>query len=897
PVPLPLTDLRHLPEPERMTRAMELAVAEARVPFDLRTGPLLRAQLLQLADDDHLLLMTFHHIAIDGWSRGVFLRELTALYPAFLAGKISPLPPLPIQYADFAVWQSQWMQDEVLLKHLSYWKQQLAGAPALLEWPADFTRPEVQSYRGARLPILLPKALADALAALSQREGCTMFMTLLAAFQALAARYTRSEDIVVGTPIANRNHAEIEGLIGGFVNTLAMRVNLSGDPSFRQVMARVRETALAAYAHQDLPFEKLVEELHPSRSQSYNPIFQVMFIFQNSPMPVLQTAGLHIQPFEIDTGASKFDLTVNLEETPAGLGGWVEFATDLFQPESITRLLGHYQTLLEAVAANPDQPIDMLPLVTGTERRQLLETWNTSQRTYPHAHCVHDLFELQAAATPDSTAVVCDESRLTYAELNERSNQLAHYLRRCGLQRGARVGISLGRSIDMAVGLYAILKAGGAYIPLDPTYPRERLASMLQDARASFLLTRTDFLERLPTDEALKTVCIDHEKEAIARESRENPVPVAQPSDLIYIIYTSGSTGRPKGAGVYHQGFNNLVHWFVEEFAFSETDRAFMISSPSFDLTQKIFFGPLIRGGELHLLPDGPYDPTLISDLIEKNRITLINGTPSAFYPVIEPATAEQCRKVASLRCVFLGGEPISLPRLRPWLENEHCHAEVDNTYGPTECTDISAFYRMNRANMDRYEFVPTGGPIYNAQLTVVNPQLVLCPINVPGELCIGGVGVGAGYVNDPALTAAKFVTNPFPEISSPRLYKTGDLARYLPDGNIQFLGRLDHQVKVRGFRIELREIEHALASHPAVSEAVVVLYHAPAGSGAATEGMLAAYYTCHGGDPADAGELRRFLLQKLPDYMVPSAFVCLKKFPLSTNGKVDRKALPTPEQ
>ena len=899
-VPLPVIDLSTLPELERMPAAMKLAVEEAQAPFNLQSGPLLRTKLLRLAELDYLLLLTVHHIAIDGWSRGVFLRELTTLYRAFAAGDLSPLAPLPIQYADFAVWQQQWMKDEVLIKQLSYWKQQLAGVPALLEWPADFPRPEKLSYLGARQLIRIPKALTEALAVLSQREGCTLFMTLLAAFQTLAARYTRQEDIVVGTPIANRNRAEIEGLIGGFVNTLVMRANLSGNPTFREVMARVRETALAAYAHQDLPFEKLVEELHPARNQSYHPIFQVMFIFQNAPMPVLKTANLSIQPFEIDAGAAKFDLTFNLEQTAEGLSGWIEYATDLFTADSITRFCGHYQMLLEGMVANVDQPIATLPITTADERRLLLETWNATNIDFPKTFCVHELFEQQAARTPDSVAVVCGEDRLTYAELNERANQLAHYLRRCGLGRGMLVGISMERSLEMLVGLFGILKAGGAYVPLDPAYPRERLDFMLQDAKASILLTQKCLVERsAATASGLQVICLDSGWKTIARESCENPAGVAQTDDLIYVIYTSGSTGRPKGVGVYHRGFTNLVHWLMEDFAINDHDRALMISSLSFDLTQKGLYAPLLRGGGLHLPPAGPYDPALLKELIERNRITLLNCTPSAFYPLIEPAQAAVFQKVASLRCAFLGGEPISIPRLRPWLESDSCRMEVNNTYGPTECTDIVAFYRMNRGNLDRFEFIPIGKPIHNVQLAIVNPEFALCPINVPGELCVGGTSVGAGYMNAPELTAARFVKNPFPEISGSRLYKTGDLTRYLPDGNIEFLGRLDHQVKIRGFRIELREIESALAGHPAIFETVVVVHHPVASNGDAqanSEPALVAYYLSHNGQPADAGELRRFLKEKLPDYMVPSAFVYLEKFPLSPNGKVDRKALPAPE-
>lgn len=895
PLPLRTTDLCNLPEAERMARTMGLAVSEARAPFDLQAGPVLRAKLLRLAEDDHVLLLTLHHIAVDGWSRGVFLRELSELYPAFVSGKNSPLEPLTIQYADFALWQQRQIQDEALMKQLAYWKEQLAGVPALLEWPADFRRPETQTFRGARLNISLPKGLTEQLKELSQREGCTLFMMLMAAFQTLAARYTRQEDFVVGTPIANRNRAEIEGLIGVFVNTLVMRANLSGNPTFREVMSRVRETALAAYANQDLPFEKLVEELHPARSQSYNPIFQTMFILQNAPMAVRQMRDVSIRSFEVDSGTSKFDLTFSLEETADGLAGWIEYSTELFRPESVARMLGHYQTLLEAVVKNPDQTIASLPLITTAERTQMLESWNATRTDYPKDRCVHELFEDQVARAPDNIAVVCGEHQLTYAELNERANQLAHYLRRCGVERGARVGISLDRSIEAIVGLYAILKAGGAYVPLDPVYPRERLNMMIEDAQVKIVLTQAQFAGNFEGDNDLRVICLDSEWKTIARESHSNPVAVTQPDDLIYVIFTSGSTGRPKGAGVRHHAFTNLVHWMTEEFGMNSADRVMFLTALSFDLTQKFIYSAGIRGAQLHIPAAGPYDPLRISNGIEKQKITIINTTPSAFYPLIEPASAELFAKLESLRCLFLGGEGSQLARLRTWLASEQCHAEAINTYGPTECTDNCSAYRLDRSNMDRYEFFPIGKPLYNAQLAIVNSEMQPCPINVPGELCIGGLCVGAGYVNDAAQTAAKFVKNPFSEISSERIYRTGDLARYLPDGNIEFLGRLDYQVKVRGFRVELREIENTLAAHPAISQAVVVLYRVNGDT--ASEPTLVAYYTSHDGKAADAGELRRFVLQKLPEYMAPSAYVHVEKFALSPNGKVDRKALPAPEQ
>jgi amino acid adenylation domain-containing protein len=544
-----------------------------------------------------------------------------------------------------------------------------------------------------------------------------------------------------------------------------------------------------------------------------------------------------------------------------------------------------------------------VPLLESV-RRQLLVEWNSTATPFPRDQCVHQLIELQATLTPNSAAVVFGNSSLTYRELNERANQLANCLGRFGIGPNVLVGISVERSLEMVIGILGVLKAGGAYVPLDPAYPQERLTFMLQDAKAPVLLTQKKLAEKLPGTNA-KILCLDADWELVAGESRENPVGKASPDNLIYVIYTSGSTGRPKGAGVYHRGFTNLLHWFTSEFAITSDDKVLLVSSLSFDLTQKNIYAPLMLGGQLHLLPTGPYDPGLISRLICEHHITLLNCTPSAFYPLIEPGGAVAFQKVSSLRAVFLGGEPISIPRCRPWLESATCHAEVANTYGPTECTDICAFYRMNRTNMNQFDFVPVGRPVYNAQLAIVNPDLTLCPVGVSGELCVAGAGLGAGYLTDTVLTAAKFIDNPFPEIPGKQIYKTGDLARYLPDGNIEFLGRMDHQVKIRGFRIELREIEGALASHAAVREAVVVVRNPtlPALNNGeshlstpAVDPTLAGYYTTNDGGVIDAGELRQFLKQKLPDYMVPAAFVHLNKFPLSPNGKVDRRALPETE-
>ncbi|MBI2924470.1 MAG: non-ribosomal peptide synthetase [Verrucomicrobia bacterium] len=527
--------------------------------------------------------------------------------------------------------------------------------------------------------------------------------------------------------------------------------------------------------------------------------------------------------------------------------------------------------------------------LSESSRRNALVEWNSTQHPFPHHRCVHELFEEQVARTPDAIAVRCDGQALTYGQLNDRANQLAHWLRRQGVRPGSLIGISLERSLELVIGVYGILKAGGAYVPMDPSYPEERLAFMLQSSKAQPVLTQRDLADRWRTA-GVRVLCLDDEWKEVSVESTQNPAPVAQPNDLIYVIFTSGSTGRPKGAGVFHRGFMNLVNWFMTEFSFDAADRVLVVSSPSFDLTQKNFYAPLLCGAELHLLAGNVFDPARIRQLIQTHGITRINCTPSAFYPVIEQGGPTALGSVGSLRTVCLGGEPISISRLRGWLEHASCRAEVANTYGPTECSDICAFYRLNRANLDAHDFVPTGRPIHNVQVLLVDEALQPCAPGVPGELCVAGEGVGAGYVNDPELTAAKFVPNPFPEIPSRLLYRTGDLARYLDDGLIEFLGRMDHQVKLRGFRIELPEIERALEQHPSVREAAVIVRGR---AGDAADQRLVAYVVPRQAQALPAPDLRDFLKARLPDYMMPAQFVAMDRLPLSPNGKVDRRALP----
>ena len=870
-------------------RAQRLIAEHMRRPFDLTRVPVLRAALFKVTQAESILLLTIHHIASDGWSFGILFRELALLYNASDDPCAAPLPALTIQYRHFAAWQREQVEREFSAVQLAYWKRQLGNLP-VLELPTDYPRAPVLSYRGALHPVRLSQSTTERLKTLSRREGVTLFMTLLAAFKVLLYRYTRQEDVVVASPVANRNRTEFEELIGCFFNTLVLRTDLSGNPSFRELLTRVREVCLTAYAHQDLPIEKLLEELRPARDLSRNPLFQVMLILHNTPVGNLDFSGLQAELFEIERESANFDLTLSLTESAEGLTGSLEYSADLFEHSTIARMVEHFTVLLEGIIADSDRPIATLPLLSASERRQQLLEWNDTKTEYPKDHCIHQLFEAQAERAPESTALVLGGRRLSYGELNRRANQLAHYLQELGVRRNSLVAISLERSIEMVVAIYAVLKAGCAYVPLDPNYPIDRLDYMLKNADAPVLLTQTRFFPRW-RQSSTKIVCVDSAWLELERYNDQNPGPPPAPDDLIYVIYTSGSTGRPKGAAVYHRGFMNLLHWFTNAFSIAATDRVLLMSSLSFDLTQKNIYAPLIRGGQLHLLPDSAYDPGKIASIIDEQRITLLNCTPSGFYPLFEHDPARSYEKLGSLRAVFLGGEPISVPRLEPWLQSGGRDSQIVNTYGPTECTDICTYYGLNLETVHKLSFVPIGRPIDNSQVLVLNKDLGLCPTGAAGELCVAGHGLGAGYVKDPDLTARKFVANPFPEISSEKIYRTNDLVRYSRDGNIEFLGRLDHQVKVRGFRVELGEVETVLNQHPGVREATVIVRE-----DTPDDRRLVAYVVPERQFASMKTELQSHLRNLLPEYMVPSAFVALERLPLTPNGKVDRLALPKPD-
>ncbi len=880
--PLPVVDLRDLPQDEREAVTGRLALSEFRHPFDLAHGPLIRARLLWRGADDHILLLAMHHIVADGWSLGVLLRDLAAFYQAHTTRESEPLSALlsalPIQYADFAHWQRRWLESTAnqagspMQIQLAYWKEHLADLPTL-KLPTDRARPTIQSFRGATTAFTLAPGLAAALAALSQREGVTLFMTLLAAFQVMLARYSSQTDIAVGSPIANRTRAEIEGLIGFFVNQLVLRCDLSGDPTFRELLRRVREVCLGAYGHQDLPFEKLVEELQPERSLSHQPLFQVGFALQNAPMPELTVADLTLRPLDIDTGTAKFDLSLYLTETPAGLAGSFEYSTDLFDATTIARMIRQLQTLLEGIALDPGRPLSALPLLPDEERRQVLHEWNATRVEYPQDRAVHQLFEAQAERTPNDVAVMFNSqfSYVTYRELNGRANQLAHHLRALGVGPEARVGICLDRSLELVVALLAVLKAGGAYVPLDPTAPAKRLAFMLHDAQVKVLLTteeqrtknkeqrsenqlrtteRKGVLHTPPADDvsAHSTTPLANPEQppvidliadwpTIARESEENPARLGTLDNLAYVVYTSGSMGVPKGALVSGRGLLNLCLWYRRHASISEQSRVLLTISFSSDAATKNIITTLIAGGQLLLANAGPYDPANALEIIERRQVTLINTTPSFMHLTIDLAAADQYRGLASLTYLSLGGEPLMLSKLRPWIASGQCRCVIHNFYGPTECSDISTTYQLDPAQPDQAETVPIGKPIDNMQVYILDRHANPQPIGVPGELCIGGDGLARGYLNRPELTAERFVPRPWSVVSGQlqrttdnrqqttdnRLYRTGDLCRYREDGAIEFLGRIDGQVKIRGYRVEPGEIEALLEQHGAVREAVVV--------------------------------------------------------------------------
>jgi len=872
-------DLRALPPDEMAAEVDSQTVAAVQTPFDLSTGPLIRGRLLQRADDDHILFLTMHHIVSDGWSMGVLVREVAALYRAYRQGQADPLPPLAIQYADYAQWQRQWLAGDTLQAQLDYWMRQLTGAPALLELPTDRPRPPVQSYVGASVNLTLDADLSSGLKALAKEHNATLYMLLYTGWAILLAKLSGQHDIVVGAPVANRQRTEVEGLIGFFVNTLALRADLSANPSVHALIEQVRGMTLAAYSHQDVPFEQVVEAVNPPRSMSHSPIFQTMLVLQNTPLGELRLPELTLTPQEIPHVTAQFDLMLSLAEAGDVMVGGLEYASDLFDRGTIERWIGYFKTILAGMVQDAGQSLGQLPWLSAKERRQVLVEFNATETAYPEGQLIHRLFEAQAAQQPDAVALVFEDRQLSYGELNGRANRLAHYLREQGVGPDTLVAICVERSLEMVVGLLGILKAGGAYVPLDPAYPSERLAYMLADAAAPVVLTQARLRDGLPATDA-SVIMLDRDWDRVAERPAANPVQLGLTAQhLAYVIYTSGSTGQPKGVMVEHRGLCNLAMAQIEAFAVQPHSRVLQFASFSFDACVSEIVMALCAGARLYLSSRERLMPGMpLLDTLSNQGITHVTLPPIALSALPSGRVVGD-----ALTTLIVAGDTCSASLARQWAPGRH----FINAYGPTEATVCVSLYRYDPQD----ERVPIGRPLANTQIYILDGQRQPVPIGVCGELYIGGRGVARGYLNRPELTAERFIADPFSSDPQARLYRTGDLGRWRPDGMVEFLGRNDHQVKIRGFRIELGEIEAQLAACAGVREAVVIAREDGPG-----DKRLVAYLTVSVDAELDSDTLRMQLKAILPDYMVPSAFVILDALPLTPNGKLDRKALPAPD-
>jgi len=885
---LPVDDLTALPGDERRAEAARRVGAEARAPFDLAAGPVLRATLIRTAADEHTLVLVFHHVVTDAWSGGIFFGELAALYTAYTSGDASPLAELPVQYADFAAWQRGWLRGEALERQLAYWRARLAGVPSVLELPADRPRPAVQDVAGALLPFHLPKETAAAARALARREGATLFMVLLAAFQAVLHRWSGEDDVVVGTPIANRPRPELERLIGFFDNTLALRTDLSGDPSFGALLRRVRETTLEAYAHQDVPFEKLVDELKVERSLSHTPVFQVMLTLANTPTGGGVALGeVEIRGRAAETGTSRFDLTLILNETPDGaLAGWAEYATVLWDAATIERMTAHLDALLRQAAARPEAPLSALSVLSHEEEETVLRAFNATEMAVSRSS-VHALVAAQAARTPGAVAVEHRGERVTYAQLEARANRLARRLIALGVRPDARVAVAMERSIDMVAAVLAVLKAGAGYVAIDPGYPTDRVAYMLADSRAEAVITTSAVAARLPVTYA-EVVRVDAGRDAIAAEAASDPGVAVEGENLLYVLYTSGSTGKPKGAALPHRALANLLAWQVARWGDDGAARTLQFASLSFDVSFQEIFATWAAGGTLVLIDDDTRrDGEALLAYLRDQRIERLFLPFAALQNLAEVAEQADAR-LPDLREVITAGEALrSTPQLRAFFRaNPGC--VLENQYGPSETHVISA-HRV-AAGPDAWPALPPiGAPVANTRLYVLDAAMRPAPVGVPGELYAGGANLARGYLARPGLTAQKFVPDPYGPAGA-RLYRTGDRVRWGADGVLEYLGRTDFQVKIRGFRVEPGEIEAALTEHPSVVQAAVVVR----GEGAARR--LCAYVVPAAGASPAGAELKAFLAANLPEYMVPRAWMVLPALPLTPSGKVDRRSLPEPE-
>jgi amino acid adenylation domain-containing protein len=896
-VPVPLIDLRHVSSDQQEIQVQNTLTKLFDRHFELARLPLIEWHLIQLGDQEYILTHVEHHLVHDGWSYNVFLRDFLEIYRALASGSTPQLAEMPIQFKDYCYWEREWVAGPEGHQQLAYWQKQLTGSPALLELATDLPRPPVQTFRGLAERLSLPVDLSRDLLSFVRHEGVTLYMGMLSAFAVLLHHYSGREDINVGAGMANRRWRESEPLIGMIVNNVVLRNNLSGAPTFRELLQRTRQLVIEAYQNQDVPFDKVVEALQPPRTLSYNPLFQVAFSFHHTHLPELNLPGLTLELTEaVSNHSSKFDLNIIVIPRPEQLMGvghdaaaeqiiiiW-EYNTDLFRSDTMTQMVQHYQNLLRAFIANPDLPIDEVSLLRADEQQKLLVAWNQTARDYPAA-AVPTLFNRQAQQTPQATALKMGDRQMSYAELNERANQLAVHLHTLGVQPESRVGICLERSPDLIVGILAILKAGGAYVPLDPTYPPERLAFMMADAQIGSLVTHTNLLARLPESNS-SLVCLDiFDWSTPATENPALSLPALHPDNLAYIMYTSGSTGQPKGVAVTHRNIVRLVQ--NTNYVHLDADEVFLQFAPiSFDASTFEIWGALLNGAQLVLFPGETFSLEALAQTITTEKITTLWLTAGLFHQMVE----EQPEALRQVRQLLAGGDVLSVAHVQQMVSQPGPRTLI-NGYGPTECTTFSTCYPMTDTTQIGHS-VSIGRPIANAQTYILDSRCQPTPPGVPGELYIGGDGLARGYLNRPARTAQQFVPNPFSPQPGGRLYRTGDLARYHQDGTIEFMGRIDTQVKIRGFRIELGEIETVLARYPGVQQVVVV-----ARQYAGNDKRLVAYLVVDDAAAPPPDAYRDFLKNHLPGYMIPSYFVALPEFPLNPNGKVDRQALPDPEQ
>ncbi|QJB43816.1 non-ribosomal peptide synthetase [Dolichospermum flos-aquae] len=895
PIELNVVDIEKFTGSEQEAEIQRLFDAEVKKPFYLDKLPLVRWLLLKLNDQDHLLVHIEHHMVHDGWSfNNVFLKEFLALYQAFCEGHPSPLPELPIQFVDFASWQREWVQSQEAQAQLAYWQQQLSGSPPLLELPYDRPRPAEQTYNGAQVRLELPITLCESLRVLSRQEGITLFMTTLAAFLVIVRRYTGQDDLCLGTAVANRRMRETEQLIGMIVNNLVLRTDLSGNPTFRELLGRVRKVSLEAFANEDLPFDKVVEVIKPIRNLSYNPLFQVMFSFHDSPRPDLTLPGLNITTnVALSNKSTKFDLDVvliphsQLNGKDKGITLIWEYNADLFDAATIQQMVDQYQVLLKGIVDNPEQRVSELPILNQPQQELLME-WNQTHREYTQKNCIHNLFESQVELTPDAVAVEQDGQKLTYRQLSDRANQLAHYLQSLGVKPETLVGICIERSLDMIIGLLGVIKAGGAYVPIDPSYPQERIAEILADTQLGILLTQDKFPnQRL--DYTGKTICLDTDWSIISQHSTANPHSDVKLHHLSYIIYTSGSTGKPKGVMIEHRSLMNFVITAIDKYGINAGDRILQFASVCFDTSIEEIFPCLSVGATLVLRTEEMlHSSDEFWRYCQKWQLTVLDLPTAYWHQLVAELNPEDAPIPEGLRTVIIGGEEVQLEKVQHW---HNCVADLSpapqlfNSYGPTEATVVTTLELLTPVAP-----VSIGRPISNAQVYILDQYLQPVPIGVPGEMHIGGAGLARGYWQRPELTNAKFIPNPFEELGNSKLYKTGDLARFRANGSLEYLGRVDNQVKIRGFRIELGEIETVLRQHPQVLQSVAIAHEDVPG-----QKRLVAYIVPQHQQPT-IDELRHFLKEKLPNYMIPAAFMLLKTLPITANGKVDYRALPTPD-